>query len=301
MTSTRPYVSAEPRAVMSISGSFERPLSRPFPSRTPLTVALGLSSALLAVSGIAGLVSVLVPTVLRDPPGYAGNALGTYVVILLVAIPAMAVAMLAARRGSLRARFVWLGCAGYLTYNAVIASFSLHFNELFLLYVASLSLGVWSIVAVIRCIDVPNLPLFLSRRLPTRSIGAYLIATAVMFAAIWLADVIPATLAGATPVSLRGTTLPTNAVQVLDFAFTLPLSMAAGLWLWRRRPWGILVSGAMLVLLEIEAVSVATDQYFGHRADPTQSAAAVPVFVVLAVVGALPLFAFMRSVVRAPR
>ena len=57
----------------------------------------------------------------------------------------------------------------------------------------------------------------------------------------------------------------------------------------------------MLVVLEIEAVSVATDQYFGHRADPTQSAAAVPVFVVLAVIGALPLFAFMRSVVRAPR
>jgi hypothetical protein len=77
--------------------------------------------------------------------------------------------------------------------------------------------------------------------------------------------------------------------------------MAAGLWIWWRRPWGILVAGAMLVLLEIEAVSVATDQYLGHRADPTQSSAAVPVFVVLAVIGALPLFAFMRSVVRAPR
>jgi hypothetical protein len=160
---------------------------------------------------------------------------------------------------------------------------------------------VWSIVAVIRCIDVPNLPLFVSRRLPARSIGAYLIATAVAFAAIWLADVIPATLAGATPASLRGTTLPTNTVHVLDFAFTLPLCMLGGVSLWRRRPWGILLSGTMLVLLEIEAVSVATDQYFGHRADPAQSAAAVPVFVALAVLGALPLFAFMRSVVRAPR
>jgi hypothetical protein len=112
MTSTRPNASLEMRTVVSISGPFEQPLARPLPSRTPFTLALGLSSALLAASAIAGVVSVLVPSIFRDPAGYAGNALGTYVVILLVAHPAMAMAMRAASQGSLRARFVWLGCAG---------------------------------------------------------------------------------------------------------------------------------------------------------------------------------------------
>jgi hypothetical protein len=301
MIGTRPQAPLETRLVPWVSDSFERPEARAVPSRTPLTVALGLSSALIAASAIAGLVSVLVPSVFRDPAAYAGNALGTYVVILLVALPVMAVSMRASSRGSLRGRFVWLGCLGYLTYNAAIASFSLRFNELFLLYVASLSLGVWSLVAVLRCVDVAHLPLFVSRRLPAQAIGAYLAATAVSFAALWLSDVIPATLSGATPASLHGTVLPTNAVHVLDFAFTLPLCMLGGVWIWRRRPWGILLAGAMLVMLELEAVSVATDQYFGHRADPSQSAAAVPLFIALAVIGALPLLAFMRSVVRSHR
>jgi len=268
----------------------------PFPPRAPLRLALRLSSALSVVSAMTGLVTVFVPRVLRDPPAFAGNARGTYVVILLVALPAMAAAMRAAARGSLRARFVWLGCVGYLLYNAVISCFALRFNELFLSYVATLSLSVWSLVAVLRCIHVPSLPLRISHRLPARALGGYLIATSVAFALLWSMDVIPAMVSGSIPASLRGTGLPTNTVQVLDFAFTLPLSMAAGVWVWRRRPWGMLLAGAMLVLLELESVSVATDQWFGHLADPTQSAAAVPLFIVLAGFGFVPLMGFVWGI-----
>jgi hypothetical protein len=85
-------------------------------------------------------------------------------------------------------------------------------------------------------------------------------------------------------------------VQVIDFAFTLPASFVAGLWLWRRRPWGFLLSGMMLVLLLLESVSIAVDQYFGHRADPSQPTFTVALFAVLSVVGALPALHFLRSI-----
>ena len=183
-----------------------------------MRLAVRLTTALLATVGVCGIVTLSTPTVLRDPPAYAGNALGTYVVLVVVAIPLVAFAMHRAARGSLAARFVWLG------------------------------------------------------------------------------DVVPATLSGARPVSLRGTTLPVNVVQVIDFAFTLPVSFAAGVWLWRRRPWGFLLSGMMLVLLLLESVSIAVDQYFGHRADPNQPTGAVVLFTVLSVVGALPTLVFLRSI-----
>ena len=259
-------------------------------------LASALTTALLAIVGICGAVTVLAPTVLRDPPGYAGNALGTYVVVLLVALPVVALAMRGAARGALAARFVWLGGVGFLLYNAILSSFSLQFNELFLLYAASLSLGVWSFVAVLGTIDVDSLPTQFPARFPVRVVGGYLIATGLAFAALWLADVLPAMLLGTRPGTLRGTTLPTNPVQVIDFAFTLPACVAAGLWLWRRRPWGFLLSGTMLVLLLIESVSIAVDQYVGHRANPTQPAGTVALFVVLAVVGAVPTFGFLCSI-----
>ena len=263
---------------------------------TPICLALRLSRALLIVSGIAGLVSVAAPTIFRDPPAYAGNALGTYVVILCIALPTMALAMRAATRGSLRAHFVWLGSVCYLLYAAVLASFSLRFNELFLLYVASLSLGVASLVALLRCLPADELPARLSTRLPVRAIGGYLVAIGVAFAALWLADVVPALASGDVPRSLHGTALPTNAVQVLDFGFTLPLCIAGGLWLMRRRPWGILLSGMLLVFLTLESVSVSVDQWFGHHADPLQSLSAVAPFLVLAVVGSVPMLLFLRAV-----
>jgi hypothetical protein len=70
----------------------------------------------------------------------------------------------------------------------------------------------------------------------------------------------------------------------------------AGVSLWRRRPWGFLLGGAMLVLLLIESVSIAADQYTGHRLDPSQPVGTVALFVVLAAIGAVPTVAFLRAI-----
>lgn len=287
-----PHLADSPRAAAAALRAFTA-------ARTTST-AVALTTALLVVDAVAAVAILIAPTILRDPAGYAGNALGTYVVVLLVAIPTLALAMRAAVRGSLAARFVWLGGVAYLLYNAILSSFSLQFNELFLVYVASLSLAVWSLVAVLATIDVPMLPARLARRFPARLVGGYLMLTAVGFAAIWMRDILPATLLGQRPPSLRGTTLPVNVVHVIDLAFTLPVSFAAGLWVWRRRPWGILLAGLMLVALTIESVSVAVDQWVGHRADLTQPAGTVALFVVLAAIGALPTLAFLSSIVPPP-
>ena len=261
-------------------------------------LATRLTIALLVVVALAGAATLVAPSLLRDPPGYAGNAIGTWAVALLVALPVVAVAMRSVARGSVAARIVWLGGVGYLLYQAILSSFSLQFNPLFLLYVASLSLGVWAFVAVLATIAAGEVAACVPRRFPARFVGGYLIATAVAFAALWLADVLPAMTSGSRPLSLQGTTLPTNPVQVIDFAFTLPASFVAGIWLWRRRPWGYLLGGTMLVLLLIESVSIAVDQYAGHRADPTQPAGTVALFVVLTAVGAVPTVTFLRALRR---
>jgi hypothetical protein len=73
----------------------------------------------------------------------AGNARGTTVVILTVAIPTLLISLFLAARGSLRAQLVRMGALFYLLYNAVFFAFDAAFNPLFLLYTATLSLAVW--------------------------------------------------------------------------------------------------------------------------------------------------------------
>ena len=119
----------------------------------------------------------------------------------------------------------------------------------------------------------------------------------MLFLLLWLGATIPAVLSGGPPAFLDGTGMTTGPVQILDFAFTLPLMILAAVSLLRRRPWGYVLTGAMLVMLAIETASIGVDQWFGHAADPSSpasSAALTPVFAVLTVVGLGILGLFLR-------
>lgn len=231
-----------------------------------------------------------------------GSARGTALIVLLVAVPSLVLSMVAASRGSARAVIVWLGAAAYITYNSVLFLFATPFNELFLLYVPMLSLSIWSAAAVLHAIHVPSFAGRYSPRLPARPIAVYLMAIAVLNAFVWLRVVVPASTSSGEPSFLEGTGLTTNPVFVQDLAIWLPLMAVAAIWLWRRTAWGYVISGLLLVMYVIEGIGVATDQWLGHVADPASSvvsAAAVPMFLALAVAGMVPLFFHLRNLDRA--
>ena len=67
--------------------------------------------------------------------------------------------------------------------------------------------------------------------------------------------------------------------------------------LWRRAAWGYLIVTAGLSFWVVEGFGVASDQWFGHAADPgssVASAAAAPAFAVLGLVSLVPLIAMLR-------
>ncbi len=179
--------------------------------------------------------------------------------------------------------------------------FATPFNNIFLLYVATLSLSMWSMVAVLHAIDVPSFAKRFSLKLPARTIAVYLLVIVGMNALAWLWQVVPGMLSTTTPQFMNGTGLPTNPVFAQDLAVWLPLMGVSAVWLWRRTAWGYVISGLLLVMYAIEGLGVAADQWFGSAADPTSpvaSAAAVPMFLVLAVVGLVPLFFHMENLDR---
>jgi hypothetical protein len=268
----------------------------------PLSSAAGwLSGALAAVAATAAAVTLFVPGVLRGPAVMNGSARGTALVALFVAVPVLALSMAAAARGSLRAAVVWLGAVTYLLYNAVLFLLATPFNSLFLLYAAMFALAVWSAATLLHRMDVSTFAKRFGPALPARALAVYLWGIAVLNALAWLVQVVPAVLSSQPPAFLAGTGLTTNPIYAQDLSFWIPLTAVAGLLLWRRHPWGLVIAGALLTFSVIESVGVAVDQAFGHAADPASpvaSVAVVPVFAALALVGLVPVFFYYRNMDR---
>jgi hypothetical protein len=258
-----------------------------------------VSSALAVVAAISGAATFFIPGVLRGTPVMNGSARGTALVVLVVAVPILVVSMWLVTRGAVRPLITWLGAATYLLYNAVLFLIATPFNALFLFYVALFGLSLWTVVLLLHELDMDDFARRFSPRFPVRMLAAYLGGIAVLNALAWLAGAVPGLFAHGQPKFLEGTGLITMPTYVQDLAFWLPLTLVVAVWLWQRRPWGIVLAGALIVYGFIEAIGVATDQAFGHAADassPVVSTAAIPAFLVLALIELVAFYLYIRAV-----
>jgi hypothetical protein len=250
-----------------------------------------LGSALTAVAAAGAGLTFLVAGILRGPAVMQGSARGTALVMLVLAVPALLVAMWATGHGSDRAVLVWLGATAYLTYNSVMLVFGTPFNKLFLLYVATLGLGIATLISLLGRLDVAHLAARLAPT-PTRFVAGYLAFVTLANAVIWLRVVLRDLASDWPPEHLKGTGLTTNPIYVQDLAFWLPLAGLAAALLWQHLPWGYVLSAGIVCMWFIEAVGVAADQWYGSHADPGSTVASMAgayLFVGVAVATLVPM------------
>jgi hypothetical protein len=266
----------------------------------PTRLATELSALLGLVSAVAAAGSLARPSLLSGTPVTDGNLRGTALVVLVLGLPALAGGSLAARRGSVRGLVLWLGAAAYLTYQGVMFCFGTPVNALFLTYVAMLGLGVWTLATLLPATAEPEVVDRVGPRTPYRLAALVLGTFAVLNALAWLVRVVPVVWTGDRPDALDGSGLITSPVWVQDLAFWIPAALVASVMAWRRLARGVLLVTAMLTFYVIECLSVASDQWWGVRADDTHpdvaSMSAVPGAVAAAVVTAVPLLLLLHHV-----
>lgn len=266
--------------------------------RLPYVLSTGLAVATAAAAGP----SLFFPELLGGTAVMTGNLRGTALVMLAVALPLLVAGMRRTAHNSARWLVVWLGAAAYLTYQGVMLLFATPYNALFLPYVAVLSLGIWTLVTLLSTVQLHGFAARTDPRMPVRFIAGVTLTFALLNATAWLARILPTTTAEDPASVLDGSGLLTNPVWVQDLAFWIPAAVVAATWMWRRRPRGVLLTGAVLVLFTVECISIASDQWWGARADDSQpdwaSMTMVPVFLVAALLAAVPLVWYFRNVDR---
>ena len=203
-----------------------------------------MTGLLLAVAAGAGL---FVPGLYKHNTAFAATAFrGTDLVSLAVALPVLGGSLWLAVRGSRRAVLVWLGGLAYVAYT-YLYTFAIAWNRLFLIYVALLSLSLFTLVRALTVLDAEELAGRFGDRTPVRGVGAFLWVVGGMLGLMELAQVVPALLAGQVPDVVLKTGHPTGVIYVLDLGLVVPLMLLAGRWVRQRRPWGYVAAAILLV------------------------------------------------------
>ncbi len=257
-----------------------------------------LSVLLLPMAAVACLTALATPELINGPAVMVGSMQGTALVLLVLAIPLLVLSMATARGPRLLPIVGWIAGLVFITYQAWMFLFAVPFNGFFLVYVAMLAFGFWGLVAVLLALRPERHADPAGPRMPARLLAGWMVASCVAFYGLWLRNVVPALTDSVAPAFLEGSGMVTPTNYVLDMAFFLPFTLVAAVALWRRTAWGVIVGGAMLVVLVLESVAIAVDQWLGSAADPASpvaSAAVTPMFAVLAGIGALMVGLWYRG------
>ena len=203
--------------------------------------ALVLSAVVTVLAGVQAVLGLVLSDAYRDPDPIRTGWLGNDVVTLVLAVPALAVALVLARRGSGRAMLVWPGLLGYVAYNDGFYVFGAALNAFFPLYIALLVLSTAALVMVLVHLDVAVTGTAFSAGTPVRIVGSYLTVLGVGLAAVWLTFWAGYVFAD-RPVPIGPEEFRT--VAALDLTVLVPALVVGGIQLWRRRPWGYVLAVA---------------------------------------------------------
>ncbi len=220
------------------------------------TIALAILVATISVAGLYWPATYARETPYSRTGGYASD-----IVDLFLVVPILLISGILGHRGSVFARLVWLGTQGYLLYNLVIYAFGVHFNALFLVYIATLGLSLFATIFSLPSIPLEQIAQTYGQHAPRKTIAIVFLALALQTAAFDVRADIAAIRAGEVPQDVIDANMPVNFIHVLDLGLLLPGLCVTAILLLRKKSSGYALAPAFLTLLAImsmELVSIMT-------------------------------------------
>ena len=197
------------------------------------------------------------------------------------------------QRGSQRAGLVWLGTLLYLVYAFVVYAVAVHFNYLFLVYVAALGLSAWAVILHANRLRGADVQYPLGR--PLKVAAWVIIGIGVLFAGLWLSELVPALISGKVPASLTEAGLWVNPIHVLDLSVVLPGFIVAGVAALQRREHGLFWLAPWLVFSALMGSSIVAAMVLMVMAGVTSTAPAMVMVSLVVVASLLSVWGYLRG------
>ena len=221
-------------------------------SKTSLWLSVFVACLVLIASS-AGL--FLKSTYARETVSYATQSVGQDIENIIAAAALLITAYFVSK-GLVKAFLAWMGILLALIYSYVIYAFAVHFNSLFLVYVAIVGLSFYTLAGSLIRLHLDSLQPYFVANSKARLVSVFLLLVAVLFYLQWLGEDIPALLAGKIPQSVMEAGLLTNPVHVLDLGLYLPAMIITSILLWRRKPLGYVMAIPLLVFSVLTGIGI---------------------------------------------
>jgi len=234
---------------------------------------------------------------------YAGNSVsliaqakGQDLVTLVIAVPALLIALIFALRGSIRGALAVAGLLGYFLYTYASYAFMVQFNKWFLGYVALFSCSLFAFILLVTSL-LKAIPTMISvPPAPLRVSAVLFLIVAMAILVMWLSQIIPAMFGKSARIIEDSGDKPV--IQVLDLGVIVPAAIVIAVLVFRGAPTGPVWATILLVKGLTLALAIVSMTIFMARAGTPDIGGAVifSVFSLLFVGAFIWLFSAMRVV-----
>ncbi|MFQ6171227.1 hypothetical protein ACK8HX_06435 [Oryzobacter sp. R7] len=211
-----------------------------------LTAAWVLSLVVLGLMVVASALGLFVDALYPEQTWAVAALRGNDLVTLVVAAPTLALALGASWRAATAASVtVWVGMLFYGVYNFAYYAFGARFSDVFLLHVAAFSASAAGLVLLGTSIDAPAVARRLASGVRARVVAVFSVLVGLALVAAWGGLSVRFAVTGDLPPE---DVMPPEAVHLvyaLDLGVLAPAFLTAGVLLWRRIPWGAVLTAAV--------------------------------------------------------
>ena len=210
----------------------------------------------------------------RNSFSSAIQAIAQDLITLIIVIPGMIISLFMIRKESFIGRYILTGLFGYMLYTYMSYAFLMFYNDLFLLYVADMTLSFYGfVVSISILLNTPSVA-NIKEGMPTKGLRIFLILSGIAIFMMWIGRIVPTIGKDVAPDGLDNCT--TLVIQAMDLGIIVPTCFVVAYLLRIKHKLGyilgpvIIVKAVSLVLavltmaicMKISDVEVETASFF---------------------------------------
>ena len=266
-------------------------LNASLPIKRNLSLIYALSFIIAILMAAASVAGLLYQTIIYPTDELLQSFLANDIANLLIGLPMLLGSMWLTRRDKLIGLLFWPGALFFVLYNYLVYVIAMPLNAVFLLYLGSVVLSLYSLIGLVASIDGKAVQGRLASAVPERLAGGVLAGLGLLFFLLVIGTIINA-LISQSPI-----TKTELALHTADFLIS-PAWVICGLLLWQRKALGYVAGLGVLFqasMLFIGLIIVLLIQPFLTTA-PFVLVDVVVVFI-MGLVCFIPFALFIRGVV----